>query len=183
MELIERVFDSVCWFKRPQFSDNRGDFSRLFCAEQMSQYQQDSAAVQINFASNHKALTLRGMHYQLPPAAESKTIACIAGRVFDVVVDLRRDSKTFLQWHSFELNANEPTSLVIPAGFAHGYLTLEENSQLIYCHSHAYQPELEAALSYADPRLQIAWPEQPAVISERDLNHPKLTDDFKGLSV
>ena len=149
----------------------------------MSSFGLNSQIAQINYATNTHKNTLRGMHYQQPPAAETKYISCIAGSIFDVVVDLRKGSETFLQWHGVELTATKPSLLVLPPGFAHGYLTLDANSHLIYGHSACYQPDLEAALRFDDPRLSIRWPEKAQVISDRDRHHRLISDAFEGVSL
>ena len=183
MKLIKTVFDAVHWFERPLHEDERGGFSRLFCAQILVELGLNAQVVQMNHATNCLAGTLRGMHFQYPPGAETKTVSCVSGAVFDVVVDLRKQSPTCFQWHSFELAANRPSVLIIPPGFAHGYLTLQDDSQLIYTHSASYQPELEAALRYDDPALAIHWPSQVKVISKRDLNHALMGDDFQGIQL
>ena len=127
--------------------------------------------------------TVRGMHFQLPPSAETKLIRCLRGRVFDVAVDLRRDSPTFLKWSGHELSATNAHLLVIPEGFAHGFQVLEPDSELLYLHTAFYDPAHEGGLSPADPMLAIRWPLPVNGLSDRDRNHPQLTADYRGIAL
>jgi dTDP-4-dehydrorhamnose 3,5-epimerase len=125
--------------------------------------------------------TVRGMHFQHPPHAEIKMVRCIAGAVFDVVVDLRKDAETFLQWYGVELSAENKQMIYIPEGFAHGFQTLTENVELIYHHTEFYTPEAEAGLLYNDVALNINWPLPITNLSERDTKHPIIQSNFKGI--
>lgn len=160
--------------------DERGTFFRTYCKREFADLGIQEW-VQMNHSINLKKGTLRGMHYQLPPHKEQKLIRCVSGKVFDVFVDLRSDSNTFLQWGSVELSAQNKQSLLLPEGIAHGFITLEDDTQLIYQHSEFYAPDSEAGLRYNDPKLAIEWPMEPCSISERDLNHPLISLNFKGL--
>lgn len=183
MKLKEVAFKAVHWFERPCHQDERGSFSRLFCSDTFDQFGLETQIVQLNQATNARAGTLRGMHYQIPPAAETKYVTCISGSVWDVVADLRQGSPTYLSWKAFELAAELPSVLVIPPGFAHGYLTLADDSHLIYGHTASYQPELEAAIRFDDPAVGIDWPNAPAVISNRDQEHPMISKQFEGVAL
>ena len=121
------------------------------------------------------------MHYQLPPSAEAKIVSCLRGAAFDVAVDLRRDSPTFLQWHAETLSAENHRSLVIPEGVAHGFQALADDCELLYFHTAAYDPAAERGLHPGDPRLAIAWPLPVERLSERDASHPPLTPEFDGV--
>jgi dTDP-4-dehydrorhamnose 3,5-epimerase len=125
--------------------------------------------------------TVRGMHFQHPPHAEIKMVRCIAGAVYDVAVDLRKDSETFLQWYGIELSAENKQMIYIPEGFAHGFQTLTENVELMYHHTEFYTPEAEEGLLYNDPMLNINWPLQINNLSERDTKHPIIQSNFKGI--
>jgi dTDP-4-dehydrorhamnose 3,5-epimerase len=165
------------------FFDQRGGFVRNFCKNEFRRINHTAEFVQFNQSYNHKKGTLRGMHYQKPPFGEIKLIKCISGRVHDVVVDIRKDSPTFREHVSIELSADNDRMIYIPAGMAHGFLTLEDNSQLIYHHTEYYRPDADAALNYADPAFNISWPIPVAVISEKDAQHPFIDDKFSGITI
>ena len=124
---------------------------------------------------------MRGLHYQRPPAPEAKLVSCLRGAVWDVAVDLRANSPTFLQWHAQELSAHNHTALLIPPGFAHGFQALEDGAELLYVHSAPYTPACEGALNVHDPRLCITWPLPVHGLSPRDAAHPLLGADFEGI--
>ena len=164
-------------------SDSRGWFSRVFCKREFAEVGIDIDLVQINHSFNTQRGTLRGLHYQLPPFAEGKLIRCIGGAVQDVAVDLRSGSPTFLQHIAVELSATNRTMIYIPPGFAHGFITLLPNTELLYHHSQYYAPGVEAGIGYADSRLNINWTQEIQVISNRDKNLPMLAPDFKGITL
>lgn len=161
--------------------DNRGALSRFFCKEELSSAFGNRDILQINFSMTGKKGTLRGMHFQHAPSAEMKLIRCLKGRVFDVAVDLRVTSPTFMKWHAKELSADNRDMFIIPEGFAHGFQALEDNCELLYLHTEAYDQPNEGGARYDDPALAIEWPLPVAEISDRDLNHPLITKDFKGI--
>ena len=163
------------------FTDERGWFARYFCKESFSQIGHSGEWVQMNHSFSIQKGTLRGLHYQLSPFREIKLVRCIAGSVFDVIIDLRKDSSTFLQWFGTELSASNKRSLYIPEGFAHGFQCLSGNCELLYHHSSAYHPGAEAGIRYNDPLIGIDWPLPVSVISKRDNEHPYLEKDFKGI--
>ena len=169
--------------ERQVLGDSRGFLSRLFCAEEFSSAGWEKPIAQINHASTAKCGTVRGMHFQLPPQAEIKLISCLRGRVWDVAVDLRRGSDTFLQWHAEELSEDNCRALLIPEGFAHGFQTLTDGVELLYCHSAAYQPDAEGGLSPRDATLAIAWPMEISMISDKDTRHPTIDQSFTGIVV
>ena len=136
---------------------------------------------QINHTLTRRRGTVRGLHFQNPPHAEDKLVSCLRGSVFDVGVDLRQGSATFLHWHGEILSADNGRGLLIPRGFAHGFQTLEDDCELLYLHSSAYVPKAEGALNARDPRLNIHWPLEFTDISERDTNHPPITHEFTGI--
>ena len=162
------------------FEDNRGSFSRIFCENELSSIL-DFNIKQINHSVTSKRGTIRGLHFQYEPNSEIKMIKCVKGSVFDVVVDIRRNSETFLKVFSIELSEFNNKIIFIPKGFAHGFQALEDDTELIYLHSSLYKPSNEGALNPVDKILDITWPEDISNISEKDKNHPFITDKFKGI--
>ena len=167
--------------ERQCIGDSRGFLSRLFCAEDLATAGWQERIAQINHTYTAQRGTVRGMHYQTPPHAEMKLVSCIQGEVWDVAVDLRADSPTFLQWHAEILSADNNRALLIPEGFAHGFQTLTDDVTLLYCHTTAYSSEAERALNSQDSRLTITWPLAITEISPRDARHPFLDMKFEGL--
>jgi len=167
--------------ERLRLEDHRGFLSRIFCADEFSASGFAMSVAQINHTLTQHEGTVRGMHYQLPPFSEMKLVSCIRGRVFDVAVDLRADSPTFLRWHGEVLSPDNRRALAIPEGFAHGFQTLDADCELLYLHSVPYLPEVERALNACDPRLGIDWPLPITDMSERDQGHTMLTEDFPGI--
>ncbi len=163
------------------FVDERGWFARTYCKKEFAAIGHDAEWVQLNHSFTKQKGTVRGMHYQLPPFSEIKLVRCIAGAVFDVIIDLRKDSSTFLQWFGTELSAANKKMMYIPEGFAHGFQALSDDAELIYHHSQFYQPGVEGGISYDEVKVKIEWPLAVASISKRDKQHPVLEDDFKGV--
>ena len=139
--------------------------------------------MQVNHTLTAKRGTVRGLHFQCPPYAETKLVNCLRGEVFDVAVDLRQGSPTFLQWHAEILTANNHKTLLIPEGFAHGFQTLTEDCELLYFHTAAYQPSAEGGLNAQDPRLDIDWPTTVTELSARDAAYPLVTQEVIGMAV
>lgn len=162
-------------------TDDRGWFSRVYCQKEFETINHHLPFVQFNHSFNHKKGTIRGMHYQNPPFQEIKLIRCISGAVYDVVIDLRKDSPTFLQHFGIELSAINHQMIYIPNGFAHGFQTLEDNTQLLYHHTEFYQPGYEAGIHYLDPKVQIDWKLPLSIISDRDKNFNFINQNFKGI--
>lgn len=167
--------------QRKRLEDLRGFFSRLFCAEELSAVGFALPIAQINQTLTRQRGAVRGLHFQHPPHAEDKFVSCLRGEIFDVAVDLRRGSPTFLRWHAEILSAQNSRSLFIPQGFAHGFQALTDDCELIYLHSRPYAPQAEGALNVNDPALNIAWPLEFTDISQRDSAHPHITDEFNGI--
>jgi dTDP-4-dehydrorhamnose 3,5-epimerase len=167
--------------ERQQLGDSRGFFSRLFCTDELAAAGWLKPIAQINQTFTQKQGTIRGMHFQHPPYAENKLVNCLSGAVFDVAVDLRADSPTFLRWHGEILSAENRRSLLIPEGFAHGFQTLTEDCELIYLHTAPYHPEAEGAINVADPALTIIWPLAVSEQSERDQSLPLIGPHFSGI--
>jgi len=163
------------------FQDKRGWFARFYCKDEFRQIGHDREWVQLNHSVTYRKGALRGMHFQYPPFKEIKMVRCISGRVFDVIIDLRKNSETFLQWYGVELSANNKKMIYIPEGFAHGFQCLSENCELIYHHSELYTPNAESGIRYDDPRINIEWPLPVTELSQRDESHPYLDGNFKGI--
>jgi dTDP-4-dehydrorhamnose 3,5-epimerase len=166
---------------RKPLTDQRGTFERMFCKQDIEAAGFQLPIVQINRTATHRKGSVRGMHFQFPPHSETKMVSCLKGRVFDVAVDLRRGSPTYLCWHAEELSADNCKGMLISAGFAHGLQTLVDDCELLYFHSTTYTPHAEGGVNPRDPRISIAWPLPISDMSQRDRFHPALTDDFKGL--
>ena len=163
--------------------DGRGSFGRLFCADDLGAAGFNTPVAQINRSTTSGMGTIRGLHYQFGEAAEVKLVSCTGGSIFDVAVDLRPTSPTFLKWHGVCLSAENGLALLVPRGCAHGFQVLTEKVEMIYIHSHPYVASAEAGLYALDPRLSISWPLPPGLISDRDLNLPTLKVDFAGVDV
>lgn len=163
------------------FSDERGWFARTYCKREFAAIGHSLEWTQLNHSFTREKGAIRGLHYQIPPFAEAKMVKCIAGKVFDVAVDLRGDSPTFLQWFGTELSAENRKMLYIPAGFAHGFQTLAEDCELLYHHTSYYEPGYEAGIRYDDATLNVEWPRPAGTISERDRSLPYLDASFKGI--
>lgn len=164
-------------------ADHRGSFARLFCQKELESCLAGRQIVQINQSCTASVGAVRGMHFQKAPHAEMKLVRCLKGRVWDVAVDLRQGSDTFLNWHAVELTPDNADMFLIPEGFAHGFQVLEANSELLYLHTAFYNVTAEGGLRHDDPRLGIDWPKPVVDLSERDLNHPLITHEFVGLVI
>jgi dTDP-4-dehydrorhamnose 3,5-epimerase len=165
------------------FTDHRGSFARFFCERELGPAVGSRHIVQINHSRTAAPGAVRGLHYQRPPHGEMKLVRCIKGSVFDVAVDIRAGSPTFLQWHAEELSAENARMMIVPEGFAHGYQAIEADSELIYCTTAFYEPSAEGGLSAQDPRLGIKWPLPVVDLSKKDAAQPMLTPDFAGLTL
>lgn len=163
--------------------DDRGFFARTFCKNEFGEIRHQKEFVQFNHSCTLKKGTLRGLHYQEPPVSEIKLIRCIRGKVFDVIVDLREGSFTFLQYLGVVLSAENMKMIYVPEGFAHGFQTLEDHTEMLYHHTNFYSPGHERGIRYEDPMLNISWPLAPSEISDKDMNHALLTKDFKGIAI
>lgn len=161
--------------------DERGRFVRVFCQDECASLRPGLRWSQINLSQTKSRGTIRGMHFQYQPAAEAKLIRCLRGSVFDVAVDVRSGSPTFLQWHAVELRQDQANQVFIPEGFAHGFQALSDDVELLYLHTAPWNRECEGRLRYDDPALAIAWPLPPTLVSERDREAPLVTSDFIGV--
>lgn len=183
LEFIKTPIAGLAVVQRNPLEDSRGFFSRFYCANEFATLGFEKPIQQINHTYTVKAGAVRGMHLQYPPHAEVKMVSCLRGEVFDVAVDLRQDSPTFLQWHAEVLSAANRRSLLIPEGFAHGFQTLTNDCELIYLHTAPYVKEAESALNVTDPQLNIKWPLEITEMSDRDRAHPMIPPNFRGLAV
>ena len=180
-DFIPTPLTGLTLVQRKVTEDHRGFLSRFYCANDFSETDLNTPIAQINHTLTKTKGAVRGLHFQNPPHAEIKLVSCLQGEIFDVAVDLRKNSPTFLQWHGVVLSARNRQSLLIPEGFAHGFQALSQDCELIYLHTATYHPEAEGALNVADPRLNIAWPLAITEISERDRNHQLIEQDFQGI--
>ena len=167
--------------QRKMVEDQRGFFSRFFCTEEFRQIGFIKPIVQINHTLTKRKGTVRGLHFQYPPYTETKLVSCLQGEIYDVAVDIRYDSATFLNWHGEILSAQKQNSLLIPNGFAHGFQTLTDNCEMVYLHTAKYHSEAEGGLNAVDPRLAIDWPLPINELSDRDRNHALIDENFQGL--
>lgn len=182
MKVAQTALSGVVVVETMPSADQRGVFARLYCERELAPVIGDRRVVQINHSQTTMVGTVRGMHFQRPPYAEMKLVRCFKGRVWDVVVDLRAGSPTFLQWHAEELSSENARMLVIPEGCAHGFQVLEPDSELLYLHTAFYSQEAEGGVSCNDPRLGITWPLPVADLSQRDSSHPPIAADFSGMA-
>lgn len=181
MKIIETQIAGLKVIKSDFFQDSRGLFFRFFCAKKLGLILNDRKIVQINYSVTNDLGAIRGMHYQNKPHSEMKIIRCLKGRVYDVAVDLRKGSQSFLKWYGVELSPESNLAYVIPEGFAHGFQVLEEDSHLLYLHTAFYSPELEGAVRFDDPKINISWPLDPTDLSEKDKSHAYINEEFEGV--
>ncbi len=172
MKFIEMDCPGV-WLIEPEvFTDNRGAFRRHFCREEFARHGLSPTVAQGNISENHAFGTLRGFHYQQGPHAEAKTISCMTGSIYDVVIDLRRSSPTFMQWRSAEISADDRRSIYVPAGCANAWITTSAETVLHYYMSEMFTPDSACGIRYNDPTFEVSWPMAPEVISDRDRTFP-----------
>lgn len=168
MRFVPLIIDGS-WLIEPESqSDERGLFARTWCAREFREHGISASFVQSSVSFNEVAGTLRGMHYQADPHAEVKLVRCTAGSIFDVIVDLREESKTHLRWCSATLSAQNRHALYVPKGCAHGFITLEDRSEVLYDISEFYDPESARGVRWNDPTFAIEWPLNPTRISSKD---------------
>jgi dTDP-4-dehydrorhamnose 3,5-epimerase len=181
LEISDTMLAGLKVLQRNPIIDSRGFFCRFFCAEELHQAGLNKPISQINHTLTRKTGAVRGLHLQYPPHAETKIVSCLKGEVFDVAVDLRKFSPTFLHWYAEILSDSNFRSMLIPEGFAHGFQTLTDDCELMYLHSESFHPEFEGGFNIVDPRLGIRWPQEITEISDRDRQHPFIDSDFKGI--
>jgi dTDP-4-dehydrorhamnose 3,5-epimerase len=163
--------------------DERGFFARMLCQEEFGKHGLDMKIVQANVSYSAERGTLRGLHYQIPPHGENKLIRCVRGAVFDVMVDLRPDSPTYLAWEGVELSAQNRRMAYVPEGFAHGFLTLTDDCEVLYPVTAAYAPSAERGLRYDDPSIDIEWPATVRVVSKKDQSWPLLSTTTSSMAL
>lgn len=164
-------------------ADERGRFVRLFCAEAFAALRPGLRFMQVNLSRTHCRGTVRGMHFQYPPAAEAKLIRCLRGAVFDVAVDLRAASPSFLRWHATELSETNEREFFIPEGFAHGFQALTDGVELHYLHTASWQKPYEGGVRFDDPALAIPWPLPIGLVSDKDRAYAPIGEDFGGIQL
>ncbi len=182
-KFIKTKIEGLYTIEPEPFEDKRGKFFRVFCKDEFNKIGHLKEIVQINQSYTKNRGTIRGMHFQYPPKAEIKIVKCTSGSVFDVAIDLRRNSSTFLKWHSDVLSSENMKMMYIPEGFAHGFQTLENNCELIYFHTEFFNPKYEGGVNYYDPKVNIQWPLDITGISENDKKISFLNENFKGIDI
>jgi dTDP-4-dehydrorhamnose 3,5-epimerase len=183
LDILDTPLEALKVIQRKPIGDTRGYLERMFCSAELHPLISGREIVQINRSLTVKCGAVRGLHFQHPPYAEIKLVSCLRGEVFDVAVDLRQDSPTFLLWHAEILSAENHRTLIIPEGYAHGFQALTENCELLYLHTAPFHPEAEGALNVADPSLAITWPLPVSELSQRDRAHPFIDSHFIGINV
>ncbi len=183
MKITATPIQGVYLVETTPFRDERGIFYRAFCDRELGFLLQGETIRQVNVSQTEAVGTIRGLHFQYPPHAEIKLIRCLRGRVWDVIVDLRRDSPTFLKWYQVDLSDDNAYMIVVPKGCAHGFQTLELSSELLYLHTACYANKYEGGIHYKEPKLSIPWPLEVTHISPRDASHPFLSEDFQGIAL
>jgi len=168
MKFFETKLKGAFIIEPERMDDERGFFARLFCSKEFQHHGLNPKLVQCNISFNKKKGTLRGMHYQPPPYEEEKLVYCSRGAIYDVIIDLRSESPTFMEWLASELMADNYSLLYIPQGFAHGFQTLEDNTDVIYHMGEFYVPESARGVRWNDPAFGIQWPDDHRIISPRD---------------
>ena len=172
MIFTESPLAGACVIELEPRNDERGFFARAFCQHELAAHGLESSIAQANMSYNFKKGTLRGMHYQVPPHAEVKLVRCIAGAIWDVIVDLRPGSPTYKRWWGVELSAQNRKMLYVPRGFAHGYQSLADHSEVLYLVTEFYTPNAERGLRWNDPAFGIDWPLPDPILSPKDAVHP-----------
>lgn len=183
MKIDKTPIAGVSVVQSSSIEDARGMFARFYCEDELSSVLNGRRIVQANFSRTSGPGTVRGFHFQHPPHAEMKFIRCLRGKVWDVAVDLRAGSSTFLKWYAVELSPGNLNMMVIPEGCAHGFQVLEAESELLYLHTAAHAPAAEGGVRYDEPRVGVDWPLKVAHLSERDRHQSALAADFSGIVI
>lgn len=181
MKIIETPLKGLFVIEFSPMEDDRGFFMRTYCKKEFASIDFTKEFVQFNHSFNKQKGTVRGMHFQNPPFCETKLVRCVSGSIYDVVVDIRKKSPTFLQSFSIKLSDKNAKGILIPEGFAHGFQTLKNNTSVIYHHTEYYQPNSDGGLKYNDEKLNIQWPLPVTIISEKDNAYPLIDKKFKGI--
>lgn len=175
-DIVDLPLQGLKRVRRKPVGDDRGSLSRLFCADELADAGWSTSIEQINLTRTMARGTVRGLHYQANPYAEMKLVSCLQGEIWDVAVDMRPNSSTYLRWHAERLSPENGQALLIPEGFAHGFQALTDNVEMLYCHSHAYMPSAERGLNVRDTGLAILWPIEITLLSERDAALPSSSE-------
>jgi dTDP-4-dehydrorhamnose 3,5-epimerase len=183
MKFVETPLKGAYIIELESFRDDRGFFARTFCKREFKEIGHIKEFVQFNHSMTIQKGTIRGIHFQVPPSSEIKLIRCIRGKVYDVIIDIRKHSATFLQYFGVILSEENLKTIYVPEGFAHGFQTLENNSQMIYHHTEYYTPQNERGLNYKDQLFKIDWPLVPINVSEKDQKYPLIDNNFKGIEL
>lgn len=183
MEFIETPLKGLYIIHHKILKDERGLFARTFCKNEFKKIGFEKEFVQFNHSFNLTKGTIRGMHFQNSPFNETKLIRCVQGKVYDVAVDIRENSPTFLQYFAVELSVENMFSILIPEGFAHGFQTLNDNTALIYHHTQFYTPKADSGLRYDDIALDIKWQLSPTNVSEKDKTYKLIDNNYKGIVI
>ena len=183
LNISKTNLEGVYTYAATPFIDERGSFSRLFCAKELAEILGDRQIVNINQSTNTHKGTVRGLHYQNPPFAEMKIVRCTQGKIFDVAVDIKKDSPTFLQWIGVELSPENGVAIIIPEGFAHGFQALEANSTVSYCVTQYYNTTADSVINPQDPSIAIDWPLKPDHMSKKDAGCAFIDESFTGLEL
>lgn len=181
LSFVETPIAGAYRVQRTAHNDQRGSLERLFCADEMLEAGWHGPVAQLNRTTTFQKGTVRGLHFQKPPYAEMKLVTCLRGSIYDVVVDLRRDSPTRLAWFGVILTADEGSALLVPECCAHGLQTLANDTHVLYVHSARFRPEAEGGIHALDPRIGIPWPLPVSELSDRDSRLPRVASDFRGL--
>ena len=181
MKFIETNLKGAFVVEPSPLKDERGMFTRIFCKKEFAAIDHVKEFVQVNHSVNAKRGTIRGLHFQRNPHAEIKLIQCLAGSVFDVMVDLRINSPTYLKWFGTTISKENKKMMYIPEGFAHGFQTLEDNSELLYHHTGYYTPSSEGGVNPMDRSIGIVWPLESSICSDKDKNLPFINEKFTGI--
>ncbi len=179
-DIIKTGLNGLITITRMAVKDERGSFSRLYSDQLLDVIGFKNGISQINLSCTLKKGTVRGFHYQAMPYSDAKIVACVRGAVWDIAVDIRQNSPTFLKWHAEEISSVNNKMMLIPIGFAHGFQALTDDVELVYLHSKEHFPSMERSLSVLDPKLSIPWPLDVINLSKRDADSPFLNEDFKG---
>ena len=174
MDIIQNPFDDIKVIKKRRNMDERGYFERIFCLDEFQSMGIREAFPQLNLSYNLKKGTIRGLHFQKEPYMESKIVQCIKGCIYDVIVDMRQDKPTYLNWYSIELSEKQDNMIYIPKGFAHGFQTLEDDCIILYYMGEKYHKDFQTGINCFSPILNIDWPLQKIIISEKDKNLQKV---------
>jgi dTDP-4-dehydrorhamnose 3,5-epimerase len=181
MKFINTNFEGLWVIETESKSDGRGFLTRLFCKNEFDKINFHKEFVQENLTLTKAKGTFRGLHYQVPPHSEAKLVRCISGKVLDIVIDLRKNSKTFLKSYVLELDSSKLNMILIPEGFAHGFQTLTDNCTMLYLHSNFYNASFERGIRFDDRVINIELPLPVTDVSERDKNHPLIQKEFEGI--